>query len=59
MIQMESVPLIQKKGNPKLLQVSGDWSSRCGSAITNLTSIHEDTGLIPDLTQWVKDLAFL
>ena len=31
-------------------------SSFCGSAEMNLTSIHQDTGLIPGLTQWVKDL---
>ena len=32
-------------------------SSYCGSAVTNLTSIHEDSGSIPGLSQWVKDLA--
>ena len=29
-------------------------SSHHGSVETNLTSIHEDVGLIPGLTQWVK-----
>ena len=34
-------------------------SSHLGSAETNLTSIHEDSALIPGLSQWVTDLALL
>ena len=39
------------------LQETG--SSHCGTAEMNLTSICENTGLIPGLAQWIKDLALL
>ena len=32
-------------------------SPRGGSAVTNLTRVHEEMGWIPGLTQWVKNLA--
>ena len=34
-------------------------SSHCGSVVMNPTSIHENSGLIPGLAQWVKDPMFL
>ena len=35
-------------------QIKFCWSSCCGSALTNLTSINEEGGSIPALAQWVK-----
>ena len=33
------------------------WSPYCGAVETNMTSTHEDAGLIPGLAQWLKDPA--
>ena len=45
---------IMQDGNYKIHLIR---SSCHGSAVRSLTSIHEDEGSIPDLSQWVKDLA--
>ena len=40
-----------------LVSKTNKWSSCCGAAEMNLTRNHEVAGLIPGLSQWVKDLA--
>ena len=39
---------------PRKVDTKLTRSSHHDSVETNLTSIHEDTGLIPGLTQWVR-----
>ena len=45
----------------RLLEVSGQVTAGIKKYLflKNPSSIHEDGGLIPGLTQWVKDLALL
>ena len=38
-----------------LQKIHENWSSHHGSAEINLTSIHEDSGSVPGLVQWIKD----
>ena len=47
----------QRGPSPKsktLIKKGGSRSSHHGSVKTNLTCIHEDTGLIPGLAQWIQ-----
>ena len=47
----------EKKAGRKGKKITRIGSSHYGSVETNLTSTHEDAGLIPGLAQWVKDPA--
>ena len=49
--------LIYYSRNPRALTNYANWSSCHGAAKMNPTRNHEVSGLIPGLTQWVKDLA--
>ena len=33
------------------------WGSCCGAVEMNPARIHEDVGLIPGISQWIRDLA--
>ena len=50
----------KEKNKQKQNTTHQGWSSHCGSAEMNPTSIHKDEGLSPVVpAQWVKDLALL
>ena len=53
----KSISCCQKKKEKEINKEKKSISSHGGSAVTNLTSIHEDADSILGLAQWVKDPA--
>ena len=49
--------LNSKQSNQKDFLKKEYQSFHWGSVVKNPTNIHEDMGLIPGSTQWVKDMA--
>ena len=47
------------QASPLQFKINYERRSCCGAEETNRTRNHEVVGLIPDLAQWVKDLALL
>ena len=58
-IPLFSTPLQLKQIKLKKNKLNYEGSSRCGSAVMNSAIIHKNAGLIPGLTQWIKDPALL
>ena len=54
-----AVPLLGIYLNKTFIEKDTCGSSHCGSVVMSLTSIHEDTGSVPGLVQWVKDPVLL
>ena len=58
----QSYPCLSQSKEPmnvNLYEKMRFWSSCCGTAEMNPTSIREDSGSIPGFAQWVGDLALL